>query len=163
MLIAIVDDPPYIMVNSSSGLPISGFVYELQNEIASRGQFTFKYIPVPGPTGSYTTWLLDLSKRIDLIDDWYADTPTRRSLGLRFVDQIVDASIIVVAPTITSAGQANTWGFFLPFTWNLWAAILGIKVLNALSHWMMDSEEDLYHCLYLAVGQFTGVEVGPLI
>lgn len=148
-----------------TGNPISGFDYSIQQIIAARGGFTFNYVVIPDPVGSYTSWLGEVTSHVDLVaSDWYSDTITRRQLGINFSQQIVDASLVLVTVQEVSV-QLNIMSFLIPFDNGLWGCIILLTFVNGIIHWIVDPAEEgekpktLFRSLYLSAASFTGAEV----
>lgn len=145
----------YMKVNASSGLPNGGFMYRVQDMLASQGGFTIKYVQVPTRgTDDFVTFFTKICPRIDFYGpSWYADTVDRRIRRIGFTNNIVDASLYLVT-TQTIKSEYNLWSFTAPFSNELWGLIVVILFFNSIISWMFrnaDSgdESDVPYIEYL--------------
>ena len=73
--------PPFAMtIDNTTGLPTGGFYYLLQQEIAKRGGFTFKYNNVPNcmvTLGTQKCLQYNLPHFDIYVNNWYSDTRYR--------------------------------------------------------------------------------------
>lgn len=157
----------YMDVNGSSGLPISGFIYDLQNEISSRGSFTFEYVLVPTKP-KYMTWTAWLSEVLDHVDIYgnnvYADSKERRISRLGFPAALVDSSLVLVTKQ-SVVSTSNEWGFLEPFTNRLWYVLVSIITFNGIVLWFVNESSKgpetngrlfVFKCIYNSITAFTG-------
>ena len=150
---------PFYM-NTSTGNPAGGFLYKVQQVLAKRGGFRFRYILEPDlKSDTQSQWLTNLTSRVDLVAaSWFADTTSRRQSGLGFTQGLVDASLVLV--TQSTVQGANIWSFTIPFTGALWFAIMCLVVFNTILYYLLDSpDESLLESCYLGFGQFTTATV----
>ena len=119
-------DPVYFQINNATGQPYAGIMYEIEREIAKRGQFEWKYTVATLPkqkrgTLSYFKYILE---RTDIIAVYNSDSLQRRMVGTGFTQSVVDASLMLI--TVEESHRKNSyWNFLLPFSGYLWFAILG--------------------------------------
>lgn len=158
----------YMSVNATNGIPTGGFMFALEKEIQKRGSFEFEYVLVPNiPTGmSWTTRLNQILPHLDMYaNNFYSDTVERRSGGLGFSQQILDASVIFITPISQTRQRAEVnFTFVLPFTWKMWACVLAVVLGNGLVSWAINptvhrnKKVTLFRTLYSSWGTFTGKE-----
>lgn len=153
----------YTNVSGNTGQPTKGFMYYIQNQIASRGGFKFQYVLVPGlPTGmSWTGRLPQILSHLDLYgNNWYSDTIDRRQARIGFTQSIVDASLVLITVETIDKTETTFWSFLKPFTFELWAVIVAVVIFNGIFHWIIDPHEglSLFRSVYLSIGTLTAVE-----
>lgn len=179
--VAIHENTPafYMIVNGTIGRPQGGFMLSLQQAIAQRGGFEFQYVLVPSkPPGM--SWTIRLNQILPFVDmygnNFYTDSVDRRSAGIGFTPEIVDASLVLVTAVTSRSSSSNFFGknqdnsietyfsFLAPFTNRLWMVILAIIVSNGVLHWLIDPSHHrekhitLFRSLYLSLVTFTGKE-----
>ena len=148
----------------TTGQPVSGFNFELQNEIARRGNLRFEYVLVDGPYSEHvdrSIYLLELTNGVDIVGcDWEYDISSWRFQGISFSQPIVDASL-VLATNGHIKPEIKYWDFITPFSAGLWKAIIGLSVVNGFLFFILseDNKHSLFRTLYLSVTAFTTAEV----
>lgn len=127
--------------NGDQVIPISGFMFDVQNRIAKFGGFQFEYYPL-SPIGqlSYTQYIQNSIQLVDFLgDNWYSDTAARREAGVSFTPTIVDASLILVTSNSFVESTPNYFFFFYAFPSPIvWVLIASAIVLNALVRLYID-------------------------
>ena len=118
--------PPFAMIiDNTTGLPTGGFYYALQQEIARRGKFTFKYNNVPNcmvTLGTQKCLQYNLPHFDIYANNWYSDTSGRRYVGIGYTAELVDASVVFVSTNLNpnSGGSKTTsnylWSILKPFS-----------------------------------------------
>ena len=134
------EDETLILFDKDGNTYLGGIVGEILNQIATEGRFEFNAIMVDPPGDEYvdwTTYALDWVNRADLIAAWFYDNRDRRSKGLAYPYNFYALSPMAVAVERTKATprniEAEYFQFMMPFTWELWGAILGMFVLVTLA------------------------------
>ena len=134
------EDETLILIDEAGNTYLGGIVGEILNQIATEGRFAFNAIMVDPPGDEYadwTTYALDWANRADLLAVWFYDNRDRRSKGLAYPYNFYQLSPMVVALERTVAPERNIeaeyFQFMMPFTWELWGAILGMFVLVTLA------------------------------
>lgn len=148
----------FMALNSSSGYPCSkfhgtcgalgpGFMFEIQELIAQKGEFEFEYIQMPyrgtGRTASdYTTYFSQILPYVHFFGpSQYADSADRRIGGISFSYPLVDASLYLVTTTSVSHKANDVWAFALPFVPGLWGIIILVFVFNAVVDWLIQGHD----------------------
>jgi len=149
---------------NASGVPFSGYLYDLQNELATRGQFKFEYILLPSKP-KYLSWTAELAQSLAHIDifgnDVYADTIERRVAGLGFPAAIGDKSLVLIAQ-LSLVSASDVWSFLQPFSNNLWAVLFAICIVNGVALWIVNGDLQSFsifsivHSIYISFATFTG-------
>ena len=133
--------PPFAMtIDNTTGSPTGGFYYALQQEIARRGKFTFKYNNVPNcmvTLGTQKCLQYNLPHFDIYANNWYSDTSGRRYVGIGYTAELVDASVVFVStdlnPRTTNSWTTSNylWSILKPFSvqvseWSGQASIAGL-------------------------------------
>lgn len=122
---------------NSSTVPNGGFFYTVMQEIARRGGFTVQYVLFPNcmTTLGTTTCLKVNLPHVDVYaNNWYSDTPARRTAGIGFMNELVDASVVLVVLQAPGRAAYDIWQFLVPFEWPVWVGLLGLITINAMLH-----------------------------
>jgi len=134
------EDETLILFDNDGNTYLGGIVGEILTQIASEGRFEFNAIMVdpPGPEyADWTTFALDWVNRADLLAAWYYDNRVRRGSGLAYPYNFYALSPMAVVLEQTKARpmniEAEYFQFMMPFTWELWGAILGMFVFVTLA------------------------------
>lgn len=131
-------------INSTSGLPDSGFLYDLQQMISYYGGFEFQYVLVPDfqTSSASDDKLLQVLPYVDLYGNWFPDTAVSRSNGIGFTQAAVDASLVLVTFMGTEGSNApflnRIFTFLLPFSNEIWIYIALLLVVNGFVHWYFE-------------------------
>jgi hypothetical protein len=85
VVVSLLTNPFFMDISNETGQPVGGFMLNIQNKLAERGGFEFKYVLVKEKPASqtFTNRLLELLPIVDMYaNTWYADTSSRRVLGI---------------------------------------------------------------------------------
>ena len=150
-------------MNNSAGHPTAGYIYNVQQAMAQRGGFKFKYILEPSAgSASYDQWLKNLTGSVDIVaSSWYSDTTSRRENGMGFTQPVVDASLVLVSIQVPPKSP-DLWLFATPFSIGLWLTIMALVAFNAILHYSIEPPEDresFFKTCYMSFGTFLGAEV----
>ena len=119
---------------------------EVLTQIAMEGKFEFNAIVVDPPAfdeydggdavdgyRDWTSWALDWTNRADLVAAWFHDNRDRRSKGLAYPFNFYQLSPMLVVLEEKHKPPVNIeedyFQFMMPFTWELWGAILAMFVV----------------------------------
>ena len=134
------EDETLILFDKYGNTYLGGIVGEVLTQIATEGLFEFNAIMVDPPDDAYaswTAWALDWTNRADFVAAWFYDNKDRRSKGLAFPFNFYELSPMVVASSRTVKAETNIgeeyFQFMMPFTWELWGAILAMLVVVTLT------------------------------
>ena len=138
-----------MIVDNTTGLPTGGFYYHLQQEISTRGGFTFQYMNVPNcmiSLGTQKCLQYNLPHFDLYANNWYSDTASRRFIGIGYTQQIVDASVVFVTrglmPTNNPTGGVGSknylWNIFKPFTTIVWVLIICVIIFNSCTNYVFE-------------------------
>lgn len=156
--------PVYFTFNNQTGTVTGGLLRVIQQEMASIGGFTFEYSLVADPNGkSGTSYMKEVLQHFDLLGVYFTDTLARRSAGIGFTQQIVDASLVLVTVEKPDLSY-SLWNFLLPFSNNLWICVLFIIFFNAVLYYVVENSDKtgsfrlvtLFDGFYQMWGTFTG-------
>ena len=122
----------YFNYNNETGIqPYGGIVAEIMDELSARAGFTWRDsfgiydVPAGGENETWTDLLIWSIDNYDLTVDWWAKSIDRMNLGVAFLKEWYDSSIIMISKTDPAAelGIDNTTvslgNWLEPFTWNV--------------------------------------------
>ena len=55
--------------------------------------------------------------------------------------RVLDQSLVLITTQYAAQAPFTLWGFLAPFTNNLWAGVLGVIVVSAIAHILLDKIE----------------------
>jgi len=134
----------YFNYNNETGIQAyGGIAAEIMDELAKRGGFTWRDsfdvydVPAGGENETWTDLLVWSTDTYDLSIDWWARSLDRMNLGVAFLRDWYDSSIILIAkeniaPPDEDNGPSHLFNFLAPLEWNVWYAISGTIVLGGL-------------------------------
>ena len=132
---------------SADKQPEGGLLYKIQQEIARRGQFAIKYVPVTdfAKFNSSTQFLQSVTK--DVLVDIYGgsaitDTGIRRDDDLDFTTRVVDDDVMMVTRR-RIINEPTFFSFADPFDTQLWMVLFGVVVAYGLFHYLLEHYGDL--------------------
>jgi hypothetical protein len=158
----------YYLLDNETGTVTGGLMYNIQQKMATMGGFTFDYYVVADPNGkSGLPYMQEVLQHFDMLGVYYTDTSARRSAGIGFTQQIVDASLVLITVEEPDV-SGSLWNFLLPFSNNLWICVACIIFFNAVLYYFVEnSDKDgglklvtLFDGFYQMWGTFTGGD-GP--
>jgi len=127
-----------------------GIFIVILNELARRGQFTWKnsYAFVKPPkdeinpeTGLKYNWTDVLHEAVLNYDFTFAEwvhTQERRERGISFPTGWFDASTILVRYSEDDHFVFDVYAFLKPFSMEVWGMIVGVFIVSGLLYWMID-------------------------
>jgi len=142
----------YFNYNNETGIqPYGGIVAEIMDEVASRAGFTWRDsfgvydVPSGGENQTWTDLLVWSTDNYDLTVDWWAKSLDRMNLGVAFLNQWYDSSIIMIskqnlAEEVGSKNEENiVWfNWMEPFTWEVWLTIVGTIVCSGFVYLIIE-------------------------
>lgn len=137
----------YFNYNNETGIqPYGGIVAEIMDEVASRAGFTWRDsfgiydVPSGGENQTWTDLLVWSTDNYDLTVDWWAKSLDRMNLGVAFLNQWYDSSIIMIskqnlAEEVGSKNEENiVWfNWMEPFTWEVSISLRSSVLANTRS------------------------------
>jgi len=127
-----------IVTDSYNRTSLKGLTGELIASVALAGNFKYRAIFVKTPDDSYDNdydiWMLDWLNRGDLVTTWFLDSPVRRAKGVVFPYNFYELNHQLVTHLVPENQTFDEMYllFMFPFTWGVWAAILGLWCLYGL-------------------------------
>mmetsp|Transcript_33890 Transcript_33890/g.82185 ORF Transcript_33890/g.82185 Transcript_33890/m.82185 type:complete len:640 (-) Transcript_33890:133-2052(-) len=151
----------YFNYNNETGIqPYGGIVAEIMDEMASRAGFTWRDsfgiydVPSGGENETWTDLLVWSVDTYDITIDWWAKSLARMNLGVAFMKDWYDSSIILISKqnledevgTDNSISLDNFGNWMEPFTWEVWYTTLGTILLSGIVYqlieWMSNDRGD---------------------
>ncbi|KAL3929982.1 MAG: hypothetical protein SGBAC_011966 [Bacillariaceae sp.] len=135
----------YFNYNNETGIqPYGGIVAEIMDELAERAGFTWRDsfgiydVPSGGVNETWTDLLVWSIDSYDLTIDWWAKSLARMNLGVAFLRDWYDSSIILISKQNlvdevggdTGISLDNFGNWMEPFTWEV--RCCGVLALRAL-------------------------------
>lgn len=134
-------DPAYFAIDNTTFQPSGGLMYYLNQEIESRGNFTFVYAVIPRTQSATTARLVEQLPHVDIITStWYSHTTARRLAHIGFTQPVVDASLILVTVQVNPSIGFDPWQFLQPYDGAVWGTVLALCVVNALLNWGIEGK-----------------------
>ena len=145
------EDETLFLLDAAGKTYLGGIVGEVLTQIAMEGTFEFNAIVVDPPTFNeyhegevdedeyhdWTAWALDWTNRADLVAAWFHDNRDRRAKGLTYPFNFYQLSPMLVVREQKNQPPTNIeeeyFQFMMPFTWELWGAILAMFVVVTLA------------------------------
>ena len=128
-------------------VPVGGLLYKIQQEIARRGQFSLKYVPVTNfaKFNSSTQFLQSVTK--DVLVDIYGgaaitDTGIRRDDDLDFTTRVVDDDVMMITRK-RIINEPTFFSFADPFNTQLWMVLFAVVIVYGLFHYLLEHYGDL--------------------
>ena len=149
---------PYGIKNESAPLGWSGFDIDLANMVAEQLGFTYEVVSLEKQSFCSTatcfvgdeddaveTWDDVLTRGVnetDLILSWWSQKAARREWLGMLTGHVDDSAMMVARTTLVgdfwSTAQAKASSFLQPFTYELWAAVVAMVVIGALSDYGLE-------------------------
>lgn len=142
------EDETLFLSDAAGNTYLGGIVGEVLTQIAMEGEFEFNAIVVDPPAfdegevdednyPDWTAWALDWTNRADLVAAWFHDNRERRAKGLTYPFNFYQLSPMLVVREQKNEPPTNIeeeyFQFMMPFTWELWGAILAMFVVVTLA------------------------------
>ena len=150
------EDETLFLLDAAGKTYLGGIVGEVLTQIAMEGFFEFNAIVVDPPKfdefhdgevhegdgdedeyHDWTAWALDWTNRADLVAAWFHDNRDRRAKGLTYPFNFYQLSPMLVVREEKNQPPTNIeeeyFQFMMPFTWELWGAILAMFVVVTLA------------------------------
>lgn len=133
---------PFYMKFDSEGNPIGGYMYQVHQQIASRGQFTVQYVQLPQfAGGNGTDYLGGATRFVDFYAAQpFADTTAARANGIGFTTKVAEASLVLVERTKVIVN--DIWFWSLPFAPSLWALCLTLCFINGFIEFLIRNVDE---------------------
>ena len=122
---------------NTSTVPNGGLFYTVMREVARRGGFKVQYVLFPNcmTTLGTTTCLKVNLPHVDVYaNNYFSDTPARRVAGIGFINELVDASVVLVVLQAPGRTAYSVWQFLEPFELPVWLGLVGLILLNGVLH-----------------------------
>lgn len=151
-----------------------GLAATIMDELARRGKFTWRnsfgvYYNPSDYNHSWSAVLLWGIDTYDLIVDWWAVSIERMQLGVVFLKEWQDSSIMLIKKKQKEeiSDEINFWNWLRPYDWKVWALTILTIVSSGLVYqtleWLADERNDRslwewsLENLYLSLINFTQV------
>lgn len=140
-----LDSPSiYMKKDKTTNLPIGGFIYDLQQEVAKIGNFRFEYVLVPNMS-SFNSNMEAFEAVLPFVDyfgnEVYSDTINKRSKRFEFSSNILDQSLQLITMESSTKSSIDYNAFLKPFTYSMWSTILGVLIINAIVNWFLSEKQ----------------------
>ncbi|CAJ1947337.1 unnamed protein product [Cylindrotheca closterium] len=148
----------YFNYNNETGIqPYGGIVAEIMDELAVRAGFTWRDsfgiydVPSGGVNETWTDLLVWSTDTYDITIDWWAKSLPRMNLGVAFLRDWYDSSIILIskqnlADEVGTEAKISLGNWMEPFTWEVWWATIGTILLSGVAYqlieWMSNDRGD---------------------
>lgn len=137
---------PFAVKSASAPLGWSGLDMDLLSSVSQKLNFTFDIIEEKGRSNE--TWsdtLIRTMQHGDLWASWWAANTQRIQYTSLLTPHIDTSPVLVVAPTeIGSNGDGYSQAlvtFFLPFTWELWMALIAMVVASGVVDYILERSQ----------------------
>ena len=133
-------DPAMMYIPQGQYIPSDGLLYQIQQEIARRGEFTLNYVLVDqlGKFQSTDDFLKAIAPQCDIYGAGVVtDTAHRRNEGIDFTVGVLDNSVLM-ATTVSIGRSSDLWAFTLPFLPQLWGFLYGFAAIHAVLFWFTE-------------------------
>ena len=143
-------DPWLVLFNSTlpTRKPMGGLFYQLLQVVAKRGGFNIHYVVAPSVTTypSVTNYLLGVLPYVDMnVEKAFIATAQRRTQGIGFSVQILDASICLIGQKKIESTTEDTWKFFTPWHYSVWGVVFAVCLSYSLFHYLIELGERRAH------------------